>query len=185
MMEQLDNVYCQHFRGEETLTLLDCFHIEDIEDGWKMFGMYMNAVMDALKEGGSSRTEEGPQKYGIREADRRAVSVLFPFEGRLNLPLATVSMLDDLKTCVLVDETVVTQVGGFFHSCSTSSLTNEPKHKVSLWFDGLASHMMATKGHDLSAHVWSDVIVNKLARMCPLDRENVQTERLALSVRLF
>ena len=45
--------------------------------------------------------------------------------------------------------------------------------------------MMTTKGHDLSAQVWSDVIANKLAQMCPLDTGSVQAESLTLSVGHF
>ena len=124
MMEQLDVVYRQHFQGEESLTLLDCFDIDNIKSGQVKFALYTNDMKVTLERGGSSRTEKGPQKYGIKQAEQRVAPVLFPFEGRFNLPLATVSMLDDLKTCILADQTVVTQVRGFFRSYSTSSLTD-------------------------------------------------------------
>ena len=45
--------------------------------------------------------------------------------------------------------------------------------------------MMATKGHDLSAQVWSDVIATKLAHMCPLGKGSKQVEQLTLSVGHF
>jgi len=62
-----------------------------------MFVLYMNNMKDALEWGGSSWTKK---KYGIKQAEQHVAPVLFPFEGWFNLPLSTVSMLDDLKTCV-------------------------------------------------------------------------------------
>jgi len=39
---------------------------------------------------------------------------------------------------------------------------------------------MEIKGQDQSAHVWSDMIANKLGKMCPLDKRGA--DRLMLTV---
>ena len=118
LMDKLDNVYLEHFRGdgEVALRLLDCFRIYEEEQHEGLFVAYLDDVKTLLlSETEGADAQNDPQAYGARMASLRLMEALLPLDGRLCLPLATSSMLEDLKTCVIRDEMVVPQVRGFSH----------------------------------------------------------------------
>jgi hypothetical protein len=114
LMEKLDKVYLEHFREVEDFTLLDCFDIyKDNHRG--LFMKYLDDVLEVLnveKNGLGSRSAQDPAVYGVVGAVSRLKHMFLPLQGRICLPLATVSMLDDLRKFVLMDGNVIPQVRG-------------------------------------------------------------------------
>ena len=118
LMGKLDAVYLQHFRGDEALCLLDCFDTNEDQDHQELFEDYLCAVAAALDKEAMALdldVEKNPQAHAVKTAFLRILNIFSPLEGRPSLPLATVSMLEDLKTCVLIGETVIPEVQNISH----------------------------------------------------------------------
>lgn len=168
IMKELDKVYLEHFQGSG-LTLLDCFDLYQDENRVPAFLSYLESIRVVLCQVLEATQLKGhdPLSFGLKGACIRLNPLFHPLEGRINLPLTTTSMLEDLKKCSLTEGNhVVREVYRF----EANRLT-ETDHvmQVSRWLEGLSSHMMNTKGHPASAQVWSDVIANKLQAICPLE----------------
>lgn len=119
VMKQLDEVYLKHFRAKALpLTLLDCFRIFEDSDlsHQNLFTDYLDDVERVLKkllqreDVRVSLKRGDPKSHGIAAAVDRLEPLFWPLERRICLPLATVSMLDDLKACILKNETVTVEV---------------------------------------------------------------------------
>jgi len=129
LLQKLDNVYLEHFRGAAELRIADCFNLHEGSEHQHLFQQYIKGISHLLAKVEKSKDSEATdlQLLGITGALCRLKPLFYPLEGRFCLPLATVSMLEDLKTCVLVDERVVTQVriSPFSTPALASSLTNQ------------------------------------------------------------
>lgn len=118
LLDLLDELYVNHFRADEqgALRIHHCFNLYEDPEKCNKFKAYLTAVLDVLQkvmEGESFQTyyQEGdPNAVGIDAAWDRIEPLFYPLMGRINLPLPCVSMLEDLKTCVLVDGGVISQV---------------------------------------------------------------------------
>jgi len=121
-MDRLDEVYVETFRGDDVdaIRLADCFCLGADMGGGKrtQFKRYLGAVRAILNKaafeanrdldtGGEGIT---PQGYGIIESCGRLDPLFLPLQCRICLPLATMSMIEDLKPCVLMASNVVREV---------------------------------------------------------------------------
>jgi hypothetical protein len=179
IMKQLDEVYLKHFRGDGGLTLANCFNLHEDENHVDLFLSYLDAVGLVLACFLKLKDLQPPLLFGLKGACARLMPLFHPLEGRINLPLTTVSMLQDLKDCLLTEANVICEVCEFEDG---DLVETDASLQVSRWFDGLSSHMMAARSHEMSAQVWSDVIANKLSRMCPLDNSGDQRADLTCTV---
>lgn len=116
LLGKLDHVYIKHFHKGD-LNLLDCFNIYEGEHH-QLFLAYIENVSGVLDshvdtpQFETSRDGGDPQAIGLEVACRRLKPLFYPLEGRVCLPLATVSMIEDLKTTIIttMDNSVISQV---------------------------------------------------------------------------
>jgi hypothetical protein len=137
VMDRLDEVYVDTFRaknGKDEIRLIDCFS-EDVGSKKmlakrKMFNKYLVKVADTMAlltadpEMVAAFDADLPQAHGLRWAAERLSPLFSPVEGRICLPLPTASMLEDLRTCVLMDPNVVCEVRGSAIPGATASPTD-------------------------------------------------------------
>jgi hypothetical protein len=113
LMLKLDNVYISHFRGDGALSLLDCFAATEDVEHREAFSAYISElirVVEEVQECDGFDSTIDPQAYGVTQAVLRGDHILRPFDGRMSLPIATVSMLEDLKACILMEGRVIQEV---------------------------------------------------------------------------
>lgn len=169
-LSQFDKLYTKVFRNNRpgAIRLVDCFSsIHHDEQKMRQFKVYVEDLKTAIKNL-QTTSQQVSQTYGLSEAVHRVEALFYPVEGRICLPLPTVSMLDDLKTCVLMDSKVMYQVCGPAH-LQPPNLTMP---QVGRWFDGLGSHMIhSVKGHESQIYNWSDVIDHKLRSLSSMSDE--------------
>ena len=130
VMDRLDELYCDTFRGEKgRLTLLDCFSIQKDDAKTVMFMEYLGAVqtlLESLCEAPaliSSGGDSDPQMYGLANARVRLYFYFKPVDGRICLPIPTVSMLSDLRSGVLMDQRIVSLVRKSSPHCNGGIIT--------------------------------------------------------------
>jgi len=192
VMEHLDRVYIAFFRkgGAGSIKLVDCFALHLNEPKREKFKEYLSAVCtamaDLLAEGsdlGEAYKKGSPQAYGVSEAVCRLDPLFYPIDGRISLPLPTVSMLEDLKQCVLrMDSKLMCQVCVYTGPGAQHRQPTIPQ--IGRWFDGLGSHMIYTvKGHGSGVYNWSDVIHYKVRNLARTATPSAQ-DRLVLSVSI-
>ena len=137
VMDRLDEVYVDTFRaknGEDEIQLIDCFSedfgSEKMLAKRRMFERYLVKVADTMAlliadpEMAAAFDAGSPQARGLRWAAERLRPLFSPLEGRICLPLPTVSMLEDLRTCVLMDPNVMCEVRGSAIPRATASPTD-------------------------------------------------------------
>lgn len=124
VMDVLDEIYVNTFRaeeGEDQIQLQDCFTLtsgsQAMEAKQQRFKAYLEQVtrsMESLLKPGSEMDAAyaagSPQAHGLAGAIERLQPLFYPVQGRICLPLPTVSMLEDLKECVLMDPKVICEV---------------------------------------------------------------------------
>jgi len=120
LMKRLDKIYRQHFQEDDGVTLLQCFNVIGDDQCKDRLTEYIVKVEKELEEtllrlDAKGLHEKGdPHRHGIRGAGINLKVVFAIADGWLCLPLATVSMLDDLKKFILADENIIIEVRSIF-----------------------------------------------------------------------
>ena len=121
VMKELDDIYIQHYRpngAPGNQKLIDYFNMmqDRTEKAQANFKNYLSDIKEKLADLSSTPQAKlslavgDPQTFGLREAASKLDPLFWPLEHRVALPLPTVSMLEDLKICLSVDEGVITEV---------------------------------------------------------------------------
>ena len=114
--DELDHIYIEHFQGNGNLWLVKCFNV--CKDGahCEKFGEYLQSVMNYLMgilvtDNFKNQHSIGcPCSVGVEVVSKHLQQLFCPFQGQINFPLATKSMFDDLRTSIIVDGGVISQV---------------------------------------------------------------------------
>jgi len=120
LMENLDKIYREQFQQDDGFTLSRCFNITEDAECHDRLTEYIKKVKEELEwilcrpESGELLEQGDPHEHGIKGADARLDSLFAITDGRICLPLATPSMLDDLKEYVLVHGNVIIEVRSDF-----------------------------------------------------------------------
>jgi len=135
VVDRLDRLYCNTFRGNMGRNvLIDCFGAQTDRTKRKMFIKYLDDLKELLSEllndpKVSATFEDGClQARGLKFARRRIYPLFFPLDGRICLPLPTVSMLEDLREYILKDPKIMLLVRGF-HTCWNGDVTERRYHR--------------------------------------------------------
>ena len=124
VMDQLDTIYTECYQPDGARALRRCFNMmgpskQSLEalDLYQKYLAKVSAKLVALSsstEAQDALVSEDLQALGLTCATKRLETLFFPLHGKINLPLPTASMLDDLKGCLEVDPNVMSEVLKFF-----------------------------------------------------------------------
>jgi len=148
VMGRLDNIYRAHYRPAGVEGLRRCLRMRGSSAGdkaeRKRYRGYLVDVRDELEtlgRGADTLVECGAgnlQAFGLKHAHSKLLALYTPTLGKINLPLATASMLEDLRACLEIDQHVMGEVR-HHHARAAATLTVPHRSAVGSTGSGITS----------------------------------------------
>ena len=120
VMADLDAIYLTHYSPDGAVALRQCFNMmwpsessERVREKYRGYLADVQAKLTSLSSSAkcSIRVAAGELRaVGLQHAAAKLGPLFGPVFGRICLPIPTRSMLDDLKTCLEVDEEIMAEV---------------------------------------------------------------------------